>query len=174
MKPSPSLDKQTATPIFDERDVDELVARFSINELRQELHAADVQVSVARAFGEESQEGYYLAYMEAGKAARDIKLSQKPKPKAIPGRVDTEAVKQSTDIVQVISRYTKLRKSGSRFVGLCPFHNERHGSLVIYPNQESFHCFSCSRGGDVINFIMEIEALDFKDALHLLAGGSYG
>ena len=82
----------------------------------------------------------------------------------------TEEIKQKTDIVEVISPYTTLTKTGRVLKGLCPFHSEKHASFMVYPEQQSWHCFgACNTGGDVFSFIMKKEGLDFGEALRLLA-----
>jgi len=81
-----------------------------------------------------------------------------------------EEVKQKTDIVEVVSQYTKLTKAGRTLKGVCPFHSEKHGSFFIYPEQQTWHCFgACNTGGDLFTFIMKKENLGFGDALRLLA-----
>jgi DNA primase len=81
-----------------------------------------------------------------------------------------EEVKQKIDIVEVISQYTKLTRSGRTFKGLCPFHSEKHGSFFVYPDQQSWHCFgACGTGGDVYSFLMKKENLAFGEALRQLA-----
>ncbi len=81
-----------------------------------------------------------------------------------------DEVKQKTDIVEVISQYTSLTKSGRTFRGLCPFHSEKHPSFFVYPEQGSWHCFgACNTGGDVFSFVMKKENIDFGEALRLLA-----
>lgn len=82
----------------------------------------------------------------------------------------TDEIKQRVDVVEVISRYTQLKRAGSIYKGLCPFHNERTPSFVVFPNSGSWHCFgSCGTGGDVISFVMRKENLDFREAVELLA-----
>ena len=81
-----------------------------------------------------------------------------------------DEVKQRTDIIEVVSQYTSLTKSGRTFRALCPFHSEKHPSFFVYPEQQSWHCFgACNTGGDVLSFIMKKEAIDFGEALRLLA-----
>jgi len=81
-----------------------------------------------------------------------------------------DEVKQKTDIIEVISQYTTLTKSGRTFRALCPFHSEKHPSFFVYPEQQSWHCFgACSTGGDVFSFVMKKQGLDFGEALRLLA-----
>jgi len=78
-------------------------------------------------------------------------------------------VKERVDIVEVISTYLTLKKAGSNFKVACPFHNEKTPSMMISPERQTFKCFGCGEGGDVITFIEKIEGLDFYNALKLLA-----
>ncbi len=81
-----------------------------------------------------------------------------------------DEVKQRTDITTVIGQYTKLTKAGRYYKALCPFHSERQPSFIVYPEQQSWHCFgACNTGGDVFSFIMKKEGMSFGDALRLLA-----
>lgn len=80
-----------------------------------------------------------------------------------------EEIKSRSDIVKVISDYIKVQQSGSNYKGLCPFHGEKTPSFYINTSKQIYKCFGCGEGGDVINFIMKIENLEFMDAVKLLA-----
>ena len=81
-----------------------------------------------------------------------------------------DEVKQKTDILETIGQYATLTKAGNNFRALCPFHNETRPSFMVYPEQQSWHCFgACSTGGDVFSFIMKQENMDFGESLRLLA-----
>src|SRR4249919_4392842 len=80
-----------------------------------------------------------------------------------------EAVKAAADIVALVEGYTRLRKSGSRYTGLCPFHQERTPSFGVSPERGTFKCFGCGEGGDAITFVEKHENLDFVGAIELLA-----
>ncbi|HYH54355.1 MAG TPA: DNA primase, partial [Solirubrobacterales bacterium] len=80
-----------------------------------------------------------------------------------------DRVKQAADIVEVISAHTDLRRQGVRYVGLCPFHDERTPSFSVEPTEKLYHCFGCGVGGDVIKFVEEKDGLNFAEAVELLA-----
>lgn len=80
-----------------------------------------------------------------------------------------EKVRDSSDIIDVISDYISLKKSGTNYVGLCPFHNEKTPSFTVSDTKQFFHCFGCGEGGDVVTFIMKRENLSFPEAVKLLA-----
>lgn len=80
-----------------------------------------------------------------------------------------EEVRSRNDIVDVISEYVKLKKSGSNYFGLCPFHNEKSGSFSVSPSKQMYYCFGCGAGGNVITFIMEYENYTFMEAVRMLA-----
>jgi DNA primase len=80
-----------------------------------------------------------------------------------------ERVKDAADIVEIISDYTDLRRSGARFTGLCPFHDERTPSFSVDPQEKLYHCFGCGVGGDVIKFVEEKQGLTFPEAVEVLA-----
>lgn len=80
-----------------------------------------------------------------------------------------EAIKDRSDIVDLIGTYVSLKRAGSNYNGLCPFHNEKTPSFTVFPDNQSFFCFGCEAGGDVFTFIMRMENLDYKGSLEFLA-----
>ena len=80
-----------------------------------------------------------------------------------------DQLKNSVDIVQTIGEYVRLRKVGQRYVGLCPFHNEKTPSFSVNPQHQFFKCFGCGAGGDVVAFVMKYESISFPEALKQLA-----
>jgi DNA primase len=80
-----------------------------------------------------------------------------------------EKVKQQADIVRVVGEYVRLKKAGKDFSGLCPFHQEKTPSFTVSPLKQIFYCFGCHKGGDVYNFVMEMEKCEFPDALRIVA-----
>ena len=80
-----------------------------------------------------------------------------------------ETIRQRIDIVELVSRYVKLKKVGSNYTGLCPFHAEKAPSFTVSPRKGFFHCFGCKASGDVFSFLMKIEGKDFPEVLQELA-----
>ncbi len=80
-----------------------------------------------------------------------------------------EEIRSANDIVDVVSQYVTLKRSGRNFFGLCPFHKEKSPSFSVSADRQYFHCFGCHKGGDVFTFVSEIERVSFKEALELLA-----
>lgn len=78
-------------------------------------------------------------------------------------------IRYRCDIESVISSYVTLKRAGTNLKGLCPFHSERTPSFTVYPGTQSFYCFGCGAGGDVINFVMRTENLDYMSAVETLA-----
>lgn len=80
-----------------------------------------------------------------------------------------DEVRQTNDIVDIISQYVHLKRSGRNFFGLCPFHNEKSPSFSVSPDKQIFHCFGCGAGGNVFTFLMKIEGISFIEAVQTLA-----
>lgn len=80
-----------------------------------------------------------------------------------------EEVREAADIVDVVSDHVKLRRTGSNFSGLCPFHNEKTPSFSVSPSLGIFKCFGCGEGGDVFNFVMKMDGVGFEEAVRTLA-----
>lgn len=84
-------------------------------------------------------------------------------------RVFLDELSARNDIVDVVSQYVQLKKSGANYFGLCPFHNEKTPSFTVAPDKQIFHCFGCGAGGGVFTFVMKAEGLEFPDAVRYLA-----
>ncbi len=80
-----------------------------------------------------------------------------------------DELKSKNDLVDVIGRYVRLEQRGSNFWGKCPFHHEKTASFSVNSTEQFFYCFGCHKSGDVISFIMDVESLDFNDAVKFLA-----
>lgn len=80
-----------------------------------------------------------------------------------------DEIKYRCDIYDVISSYVNLKRAGSNYTGLCPFHSEKTPSFTVFPSTSSFYCFGCGAGGDVITFVMKAENLDYAEAVETLA-----
>ena len=86
---------------------------------------------------------------------------------AIPSSVIQE-INERTDIADLVSRYVNLKRSGTDFVGLCPFHSEKTPSFRVTPGKRMYYCFGCQKGGGPIHFLMQVENLNFVDAVKKL------
>ena len=84
-------------------------------------------------------------------------------------RATIDRIMDATNIVDVVSEYVSLRKRGVNYVGLCPFHNDSHPSFSVSPSRGICHCFTCGKGGNAVNFLMELEQMTYPDALRWLA-----
>jgi DNA primase len=82
-------------------------------------------------------------------------------------------IRERADIVEVVAHYVDLRRAGSNFKALCPFHEEKTPSFMVSPDRQIFHCFGCGRGGNVFTFLVEIEGVSFPEAVRTL-GRQYG
>jgi len=80
-----------------------------------------------------------------------------------------ERVRESADIVDVISQYVDLKNRGNNYFGLCPFHNEKTASFSVAPSKQIYYCFGCGEGGNVFSFIMEFQKVSFPEAIKILA-----
>ncbi|MDD5354982.1 MAG: DNA primase [Candidatus Omnitrophica bacterium] len=89
-------------------------------------------------------------------------------PKTIPTEVIND-IQDRCDIVELISSYIPLKRTGRNFKANCPFHNEKTPSFVVSPDKQIYHCFGCGEGGNALSFLMKYEHLDFKEALEVLA-----
>ena len=74
-----------------------------------------------------------------------------------------QELKNNSDIEQIVSSYVQLKRRGRVLSGLCPFHSEKSPSFTVYPDNQSFYCFGCGAGGDVITFIRRIENLEYVE-----------
>ena len=83
--------------------------------------------------------------------------------------LDARDVKGRADFVAVVSRYTRLRRAGRQFVGLCPFHREQHPSFYVRPEKKIFFCFGCGSGGDLFDFVICVERCAFRRAVEIVA-----
>ena len=80
-----------------------------------------------------------------------------------------DEVRQTNDIVDIISQYVHLKRSGRNYFGLCPFHNEKSPSFSVSPDKQIFHCFGCGVGGNVFTFLIKMEGINFIEAVQELA-----
>jgi hypothetical protein len=80
-----------------------------------------------------------------------------------------EDIRAASDIVSVVGQYVKLKKSGTQFSGLCPFHKEKTRSFYVHPGKQLYHCHGCGAGGDVFKFVQKIENVSFFEAKKMLA-----
>jgi DNA primase len=80
-----------------------------------------------------------------------------------------DSVRSGVDIVELISEYVPLKRSGQNYMGLCPFHREKTPSFSVSPAKQIFYCFGCGAGGNVFSFLMKMENIPFLEAVEILA-----
>ena len=80
-----------------------------------------------------------------------------------------DEIRNKNDIVDIISQYVTLKRSGRNFFGLCPFHKEKSPSFSVSPDKQIYKCFGCGEGGNVFHFVSKIENLSFKETIEVLA-----
>lgn len=93
---------------------------------------------------------------------------------SLPTALSARDVKSRADFFFIASKYMRLRRSGRQFVGLCPFHSERHPSCYVHPEKKIFFCFGCQRGGDLFDFVMLAAGCSFPQALRIVSEFSSG
>ncbi len=84
-------------------------------------------------------------------------------------RDPVQDVRERTDIVELVGTYVQLKRAGRSYKGVCPFHQEKTPSFVVFPDSQNFHCFGCGKGGDAFTFYMQVEHVEFREALQELA-----
>jgi hypothetical protein len=161
--------------LFEPCDIDTMTGRFTLQELRAEKHAAEIHLNTSEYYrGSEYDDGYqsyWEQYLELVNVSIEALRQQQPAPAKHTGnRLDAADVKAKNDIVSVIERYTALRKTGSRYSGKCPIHDDRAPSMTVYPETQSFHCYGCQAHGDIFDFIQAAERCDFRRAIEILGG----
>lgn len=80
-----------------------------------------------------------------------------------------QRIKEANEIVDVIGQFVSLRKKGINYLGICPFHPDKHPSMVVSPSRQTYKCFVCGKGGDVLQFVQDHEGMSFNEALTWLA-----
>jgi DNA primase len=80
-----------------------------------------------------------------------------------------EQVRDRTDVTELVGQYVDLKRAGTNYKGLCPFHQERTPSFIVSPERQTFHCFGCGKGGNVFTFLMEMDGVTFPEAVRALA-----
>ncbi len=130
-----------------------------------------LRTPVSQGFGLRLQSGSFgilIGAKTASPVAGARPLNTFPKMSRIPEETIQQVI-AATDIVALVGRSVKLRKAGTNFVGLCPFHNEKSPSFNVSPSRNTYHCFGCGAGGTAIRFVMEHDSLSFVEAVKRLA-----
>src|SRR3990172_7739114 len=87
----------------------------------------------------------------------------------MPSLDPVQDIKDRLPIEQLLGEYLSLKRAGINLRALCPFHHEKTPSFMVSPERRSWHCFGCGKGGDIFTFVMEMEGLEFREALEHLA-----
>jgi hypothetical protein len=177
--------------LFDQRDAEYMSSLLTISQIKREIDRCNIVIEIRDAgCGMEPLPDSWLAWIlyQIGRdwkyftsfpwdtwrdcCRQALQMKKATAPTYAPGpehtKVDVSKLKEHINIVDLISEYTTVRKSGSRFTAVCPLHEDNHPSLVIYPETQSWHCFQCSAGGDAIEFIQRIQHTDFVHAISIL------
>ena len=153
---------------FDKADVEYLANHLSPQQLRKEIHHAVIEESVCQNFGDK-WEYYWAAFKVACESALDIQRTEEHKGAAVKGNLSIQGIKDSNDIVDVMGRYVTLKGRGNQYYGHCPLHDDKSPSLSVDREKQLWHCFSCNKGGDVIDFVRLVDNLDTRSAMKELA-----
>lgn len=156
---------------FDEEDAEYLSSNLTRDQLRKEIHNAEVRRGVSMCWAEDAEVIYWREFGKVCREALEVQRSRQPKVEARFGELSVRAVREAHNIVDIVGQYTELRKAGTEYTGKCPFHDERQPSFEVNKDKQLFYCFSCQRKGDLVNFIMQIEGLDTKEACLFLNRG---
>jgi hypothetical protein len=116
----------------------------------------------------------YNARVDSARSAQDLMyILGLAKPKAVKDgeTASAEVIKSKTDIEELINRTVHLKPCGTRRSGICPFHNEKTGSLMVFPETQTWHCFGCSKGGDCFTWVQKLHNCSFKEAMIRLITG---
>lgn len=147
-------------------DINFMRSRFRVAELRKEITLTRNAIHGTTDY---KLRAYYDWYIDLCQQA--IAAQPKPVPSTNTKYESAESIKARIDIVDYIGQYVRLKKSGNKFQGLCPFHSDRKSpSFFVYPDQGTYHCYGCQSHGTVIDFVMKYENLDIKTALSKLSG----
>lgn len=178
---------RTAPVVFDAGDVDYIAVEIAeaqcanpVDVMLADAAAAEVRADVAEDLDQDhAAAGYYRDYARMVRLACRIaawnkaaaQAEQPRKPGHLPPRPDAATIKAQIDLVSFIDgKYVRLMKAGrDRFVGLCPFHEDRNPSMSVWTDGR-WHCFACGAGGDVFEFVKRWHHCEFREALDIIGG----
>jgi hypothetical protein len=144
--------------MFDAGDIDYMVKNLTSIQLIRNINRA-------KAMGWDED-------VQASQLALDILRTYEPEHTQTIGKQteSIESIKARIEIVDYIGQYVVLKKSGNKFMGVCPFHSEKKGSFFVMPNTQTWHCFgACNTGGDIITFVQKYEHIGVKEVIQRLA-----